>query len=93
MLEAFRRFWWRAFDRVCYCIVLIRLSLFDRIYGPEPSTSADLKREADREQLVRALPAAGELIERWLRTKTATAETKAVVVMQRGRSAQRYVRL
>jgi len=38
-------FWWRAFDRVCYCFVLVRLSIRDRICGPEPPTSADLKRE------------------------------------------------
>jgi hypothetical protein len=36
VLEAVRRLWWRAFDRVCYWMVLIRLSVQDRIYGPEP---------------------------------------------------------
>jgi hypothetical protein len=44
-LEAVRRRWWRAFDRVCYWMVLIRLSIHDRIFGPEPPTLADLKRE------------------------------------------------
>jgi hypothetical protein len=53
--EIMRRFWWRAFDRVCYCFVLVRLSIRDRICGPEPPTSADLKREADYERLVRAV--------------------------------------
>jgi hypothetical protein len=62
-LETMRRSWWRAFDRVCGFFVLIRLSIFDRIYGPEPLTPADLTREADHERLVRAFPAAGEAIE------------------------------
>ena len=60
VLETVRRLWWRTFDRVCYWIVLIRLSIFDRIYGPEPPTPADLKREADHERLVSAFPAAGD---------------------------------
>jgi hypothetical protein len=63
VLETVRRFWWRAFDRICGFFVLIRLSIFDRIYGPEPLTPADLQREADQERLVRAFPAAGEAIE------------------------------
>ena len=63
VLEAVRRSWWRGLDRVCGFFVLIRLSIFDRIYGPEPLTPADLQREADQERLVRAFPAAGEAIE------------------------------
>jgi hypothetical protein len=63
VLEAIRRFWWRAFDRVCNCMTLIRLSIFDRICGPEPPTPADLKREADHERLVGAFPVAGKTIE------------------------------
>jgi hypothetical protein len=63
VLEAIRRQWWRALDRVCYWFVLIRLSIFDRIFGPEPPTPADLKRQADHERLVRAVPAVGESIE------------------------------
>jgi hypothetical protein len=47
-----RRLWWRAFDRVCGWIVLTRLSTHDRIYGPEPPTLPDEKREADEERLV-----------------------------------------
>jgi hypothetical protein len=62
-LETIRRFWWRAFDRVCDCIVLIRLSIFGHIYGPEPPTPADEKREADHERLLMAFPAAAEAIE------------------------------
>jgi hypothetical protein len=62
--ETLRRFWWRAFDRVCYWAVLTRLSIHDRIFGPEPPTLADVQREADHEHLVRAFPAAaGEAIE------------------------------
>jgi hypothetical protein len=63
VLEAIRRFWWRAFDRVCNCITLIRLSILDRLFGPEPPILADLEREADHERLVRAFPAAAEAIE------------------------------
>jgi hypothetical protein len=62
-LGAIRRLWWRAFDRLCYCIVLKRLSIHDRIFGPVPPTAADLKREADHERLVRAFPMAGKTIE------------------------------
>src|SRR5437868_15386577 len=39
-LETVRRLWWRALDRGCYWVVLIRLSIHNRIYGPEPPTSA-----------------------------------------------------
>ena len=52
MLETMRRLWWRAFDRACYWVVLMRLSIDDRIYGPEPPTLPDEKREADEERLV-----------------------------------------
>jgi hypothetical protein len=58
-----RRLWWRVFDRVCYCMEFIRLSIHDRIFGPEPPTPADLKREADHERLVRAFPLLGETVE------------------------------
>ena len=60
VLEAIRRLSWRAFDRVCYWIVVIRLSIHDRIYGPEPPTPANLKRETDSERIVTAFPAAGD---------------------------------
>jgi hypothetical protein len=39
------------------------LCSYDRIYGPEPPTPADLKREADHEKLVRVFPVVGETIE------------------------------
>jgi hypothetical protein len=32
LLETVRRLWWRAFDRVCDCVVLMRLSIHNRIY-------------------------------------------------------------
>jgi hypothetical protein len=47
VLEAMRRLWWRAFDRLCYYVVFIRLSIHSRIYGPEPPTPGDLHRETD----------------------------------------------
>ena len=47
VLEAVRRSWWRGLDRVCGFFVLIRLSILDRIHGPEPPTPADITREAD----------------------------------------------
>ena len=56
VFEAVRRLWWRAFDRICGCVMFIRLSIQDRIYGPEPPTSTDLEREADQERLVRVFP-------------------------------------
>jgi hypothetical protein len=39
-----------------------RLSILDRIDGPEPPTPADLEREADHERHVRAFPEAGEAL-------------------------------
>ena len=62
-LEAVRRLWWRAFDRVCYWIVLIQFSIHDGIYGLESPTRADLIREDDYERLVRAFPVVDEMIE------------------------------
>jgi hypothetical protein len=47
-LEALRRLWWRLFDRVCHWMVFLRLSIHDRIFGPELPTPADLNREADQ---------------------------------------------
>jgi hypothetical protein len=62
VLEAIRRLWWRAFDRICYWIVLMRLSIHHRIYGPEPPTRADLIREGDHERLIRAFTVVDEMI-------------------------------
>ena len=64
VLEAMRRLWWQALDRVCGFFVLLRLSIRDCIYGPDPPTAADLEREADHERLVRAFPVVGEATER-----------------------------
>jgi hypothetical protein len=61
--ETLRRLSWRNFDRVCGFFVLMRLSIHDRIHGPEPATPADFQRETDHERLVRAFPAAGKAIE------------------------------
>jgi hypothetical protein len=52
-----------SFDRACDFFVVTRLSIFDRICGPEPPISADLKCEADHERLARAFPVAGGAIE------------------------------
>jgi hypothetical protein len=60
VLEAARRLWWRGLDRVCGFFVLIRLYIFDRIYGPEPLTSDDVQREPNHERFVRAFPAISE---------------------------------
>ena len=49
VLEAIRRFSWRAFDRVCDCVVVMRLSIHDRIFGPQPPTPAELEREDNRQ--------------------------------------------
>ena len=62
VLQAIRRLWWRAFDRVCGFFVLLRLWIFNRIYGPEPPTPADLQREAEHGRLVRTFQA-GKAIE------------------------------
>jgi hypothetical protein len=63
VLEAMRRLSWRALDRLCYCIVLIRRSIHDRIFGPEPPRPVDLKRDTDHERLIRAFPLSSEAIE------------------------------
>jgi hypothetical protein len=36
LLERMRRLWWRALDRICESLVLMRLSVYDCICGPEP---------------------------------------------------------
>jgi hypothetical protein len=48
VLESMRRFSWRAFDRVCDWSVVMRLSIHDRIFGPEPPTYTDLEPEENR---------------------------------------------
>ena len=44
MLETVRRLWWRTFDRLFYCVVLLGQAILDCICGPEPPTPADLQR-------------------------------------------------
>ena len=44
-------------------IEVMRVSILDRIFGPEPPTPADLQREADHERLVGGFLAAGEATE------------------------------
>jgi hypothetical protein len=56
VLETMRCLWWQAFDRICGCVMLIRLSIQDRIYGPESPKFVDLEREVDHERLVRGFP-------------------------------------
>jgi len=36
-------------------VALIRLSIQDRIYGPEPPTFVDLERKANTERLVKGI--------------------------------------
>jgi hypothetical protein len=62
-LEAIRSLWWRAFDRVCDSVALVRVSIHDRILGPESPTAADLIRKAEHERLVRAFPVVNDTIE------------------------------
>jgi hypothetical protein len=45
------RLFWEALDRLAYAVMDARLSLFDRMYGPEPPTPADDTRGTDRERL------------------------------------------
>src|SRR5437016_5756829 len=42
------RLFWEAVDGVEYAVMDARLRLFELIYGPEPPTPADEKREAHR---------------------------------------------
>jgi hypothetical protein len=50
------RFWSWAVDRIEYAVMSIRLAILDWICGPEPTTSADRQREADKDRLQRAFP-------------------------------------
>jgi hypothetical protein len=54
VFERLRRFWWRGFNRVCGFFALLRLTIHDRVHGPEPPTSADLQRETDHKRLIAA---------------------------------------
>jgi hypothetical protein len=50
VLEAVRRFSWRAFDRVCDCVVVMRLLIHDRIFGPQPPNTQRRQRRCERSE-------------------------------------------
>jgi hypothetical protein len=45
-----------ALDRLDYLITSTRLRVLDKIWGPEPLTSADESRERERDRLRKAFP-------------------------------------
>jgi hypothetical protein len=45
------RLLWEVLDRIDYAVALARCWAVDRIYGPEPPTSADKQREAKHGRL------------------------------------------
>jgi hypothetical protein len=47
---------WVALDRADHAVMVARCWLVDLIYGPQPTTPADEKREADHERLQKAFP-------------------------------------
>jgi hypothetical protein len=49
VLEAIRRFSWRAVDRVCDWFVVLRLSMHERIFGSQSPRPAELEREDNRQ--------------------------------------------
>jgi hypothetical protein len=51
------RSWSWVVDRIEYAVMSVRLAILDWICGPEPTTSADRQREADKNRLQRAFPA------------------------------------
>ena len=62
MLELTRRLahlFWEALDRIDYAVTYVKCWAVDLIYGPEPPTPADLKREAEHDELREALPMIG----------------------------------
>jgi hypothetical protein len=56
MCSRFAGLFWVAFDRADHAVMVLRCRVVDLIYGPEPATPADEKREADRERLREAFP-------------------------------------
>jgi hypothetical protein len=56
MINRVTRLLWTALDRIDYAAGVARCWVVDLIYGPEPPTLADEKRDADRERLRRAFP-------------------------------------
>ena len=51
MINRVIRLFWKVLDRIDYAAGVARRWVVDLIYGPEPPTPADRRREADREQL------------------------------------------
>ena len=49
--------WSWVVDRIEYAAMSVRFAILDWISGPEPTTSADRQREADKNRLQRAFPA------------------------------------
>jgi hypothetical protein len=56
LITRLARVFWEALDRVDYAAALVRCWAVDVIYGPEPPTPADLKREAEHKKLGQAFP-------------------------------------
>lgn len=51
------RSWSWAVDRIEDAVMSVRLAILDWICGPEPTTSADRQRDADKDRLQDAFPA------------------------------------
>jgi hypothetical protein len=56
-LSVLSELWSWAVDRIEYAITSARLTIVDKVCGPEPPTQADRQREAVKEELRRAFPA------------------------------------
>ena len=56
MCSRLTRLFWVALDRLDYAVIVAKCWLVDLIYGPEPPTHADEKREANHERLRDAFP-------------------------------------
>jgi hypothetical protein len=54
MCSRFARLFWVALDRLAYAVGVTRCRVVNLIYGPEPPTPADEKRDTDRKQLQKA---------------------------------------
>jgi len=48
--------YWRALDGVDYWLTLAGLRILDALAGPLPETTADQRRERERERLERVFP-------------------------------------
>jgi hypothetical protein len=59
LISCVTRLFWEAVDHVDYAVSLAGCWAVDRIYGPEAPTPADLKRQAEHEELREAFPMIG----------------------------------